>query len=168
MKLKFAFGRRKSTEELIDLRYIDGNVIALRDGAFLRRQGVNRYELIACGEGAEVDLNLSPDPLSVLRGRRPEQLAGIRFLDVSHAYFRGEAEAAGFLELAMASCPKLECLVHQFGLPGDGVQMANARAGLLAKGVDEKFLEKIRSEAMVHEQYLAFSMNFIQRLTGNF
>ena len=60
MKLKFAFGRRKSTEELIDLRYIDGNVIALRDGAFLRRQGVNRYELILCGESAEVDLNLGP------------------------------------------------------------------------------------------------------------
>jgi hemerythrin len=60
MKLKFAFGRRRSTEELIDLRYIDANVIALRDGAFLRRQGVNRYELIACGESAEVDLNLGP------------------------------------------------------------------------------------------------------------
>jgi hemerythrin len=60
MKLKFAYGRRKSTEELIDLRYIDANVIALRDGAFLRRQGVNRYELICAGESAEVDLNLSP------------------------------------------------------------------------------------------------------------
>jgi hemerythrin len=60
MKLKFAFGRRKSTEELIDLRYIDANVIALRDGAFLRRQGVNRYELIHGGESAEVDLNLGP------------------------------------------------------------------------------------------------------------
>ena len=60
IKLKFAFGRRQSTEELIDLRYIDANVIALRDGAFLRRQGVNRYELIACGEAAEVDLNLGP------------------------------------------------------------------------------------------------------------
>jgi len=60
MKLKFAFGRRKSTEELIDLRYIDANAIALRDGAFLRRQGVNRYELIHGGESAEVDLNLGP------------------------------------------------------------------------------------------------------------
>jgi hypothetical protein len=105
--------------------------------------------------------------LSVLRGLSPEQLAGIRVLDVSHAYFRGEAEAAGFLELAMASCPKLECLGHQFGLPGDGVQMANARAGLLAKGVDPGFLEKLRSEAMVHEQYLAFSRSFIHRLTVN-
>lgn len=114
-----------------------------------------------------LDLTLSPDPLSVLRGLRPEQLAGIRFLEVSHAFFRGEAEAAGFLELVMASCPKLECLMHQFGLPGDGVQMVNARAGLLAKGVDASFLEKIRSEAMVHEQYLAFSRSFTESLTGN-
>jgi hemerythrin len=60
MKLKFAFGRRRSSEEFLDLRCIDGNVIPLRDGAFLRRQGVNRYELICCGESAEVDLNLGP------------------------------------------------------------------------------------------------------------
>jgi hypothetical protein len=114
-----------------------------------------------------LDLSLSPDPLAVLRGLRPEQLARVKFLDVSHAYFRGEAEAGSFLELAMASCPALESLLHQFGLPGDGIQMANAMTSLLAKAPDAGFLGKITSESMTQEQNIAFSRGFIKRLTGS-
>jgi hemerythrin-like metal-binding domain len=60
IKLKFAFGAIKRTEELLDLRIIDGHAIALREGAFVRRIAQNRYEFICGGQSAEVDLNLPP------------------------------------------------------------------------------------------------------------
>jgi hemerythrin-like metal-binding protein len=60
MKLKFAFGAFRKTEEFLDLRIIDADAIELRNGAFVRRLGVNRYEFIHGGESAEVDLNLPP------------------------------------------------------------------------------------------------------------
>ncbi|HPE89436.1 MAG TPA: hemerythrin domain-containing protein [Spirochaetia bacterium] len=60
MKRKFSFGAFRSLDELLDVRVIDGPVVGLRDGAFLRRLGVNRYELICGGASVDVDLNLGP------------------------------------------------------------------------------------------------------------
>lgn len=149
------------------------DVIRKETGTFsYRMRSKTRSELLKYHETklrtdpSSLDLSLSPDPLGVLRGLRPEQLAGIRFLDVSHAFFRGEAEAGHFLELAMASCPELESLLHQFGLPGDGIQMAKAMAGLSAKDPGADFLMKITSVPMVEEQNIAFSRSFIKSLTG--
>jgi hemerythrin-like metal-binding protein len=60
MKLKFAFGAIRQTEELLDLKIIDGHALELRNGAFVRRIGINRYEFIFGGASTEVDLNLPP------------------------------------------------------------------------------------------------------------
>jgi len=60
IKLAFAFGRIKPTDELLDLRIIDKDAIELRNGAFLCRKGMNRYEFLFGGETVEVDLNLPP------------------------------------------------------------------------------------------------------------
>jgi hemerythrin-like metal-binding protein len=57
MKLWFAFGSIKKTEELLDLRVFDGHAIELRDGAFVRRIGQNRYEFLYAGQTASVDLD---------------------------------------------------------------------------------------------------------------
>jgi hemerythrin-like metal-binding protein len=58
MKLRFAFGSIKTTEELLDLRVIDCHAIELGGGAFVRRRGVNRYEFLYGGESLEVDLGV--------------------------------------------------------------------------------------------------------------
>ncbi|PKL08237.1 MAG: cyclic nucleotide-binding protein [Spirochaetae bacterium HGW-Spirochaetae-7] len=60
MKRKFAFGSFKRTDELLDLRILDGTIVELRGGVFLRRLGVNRYEFIHHGDAIQVDLNLRP------------------------------------------------------------------------------------------------------------
>jgi hemerythrin-like metal-binding protein len=57
MKLKFAFGSIRKTEDLLDLRIFDGHAIELRGGAFVRRIGVNRYEFLHDGRAVEVDLD---------------------------------------------------------------------------------------------------------------
>lgn len=63
IKRWFAFGRFKPSSEILELRELDGHVVELRRGVFLRRLGVNRYELIYKGETAQVDLNLGPGEL---------------------------------------------------------------------------------------------------------
>lgn len=63
VKRWFAFGRFKPSPEILELRELDGHVVELRRGVFLRRLGVNRYELIYKGETAQVDLNLGPGEL---------------------------------------------------------------------------------------------------------
>lgn len=57
MKLRFAFGSIKPSEQLLDLRVIDANAIELRGGAFLRRVAANRYEFLFGGQAIEVGLD---------------------------------------------------------------------------------------------------------------
>jgi hemerythrin-like metal-binding protein len=56
MKLRFAFGRIRPTEELLDLRVLDAHAVELRGGAFVRRLGPNRYSVIHGKDSVEVDL----------------------------------------------------------------------------------------------------------------
>lgn len=63
IKRWFAFGRFKPSSEILELRELDGQVVELRRGVFLRRQGVNRYEIIYKGESTQIDLNLGPGEL---------------------------------------------------------------------------------------------------------
>ncbi len=60
MKVKrwFAFGQFRQSDELLELKRIDGTILELRDGAFLRRLGVNRYEIIHGSQSVLVDLGL--------------------------------------------------------------------------------------------------------------
>jgi hemerythrin len=58
IKRWFAFDNIRRTEDLLDLRVVDAPAVELRDGAFVRRRGFNRYEFIYGGESVTVDLNL--------------------------------------------------------------------------------------------------------------
>ena len=58
MKLRFSFGSIRQTRDLLDLRAIDSDVMALGGDVFLHRNGINRYSFIRGGESVEVDLNV--------------------------------------------------------------------------------------------------------------
>ncbi|MGD9940934.1 MAG: bacteriohemerythrin [Clostridia bacterium] len=58
MKLGFAFGAIKRTEELLELKTVEKDAIELRSEVFLRRIGLNTYEFIFRGQTIEVDMNL--------------------------------------------------------------------------------------------------------------
>jgi hemerythrin len=60
LKLRFAFDNIRKTEDLIDMRIADRDAVELRNGVFVHRAGVNRYEFLYGGRKVEVDLNLSP------------------------------------------------------------------------------------------------------------
>ena len=58
MKLGFAFGSIKKTEELLELKIVEKDAVELRSEVFLRRIDLNRYEFIFRGQTIEVDMNL--------------------------------------------------------------------------------------------------------------
>ncbi len=58
MKLKFAFGNIRKTEELIDSIIVDQEAIEIRNGVFIRRTGFNQYQFQFKEKTVEVDLNL--------------------------------------------------------------------------------------------------------------
>ena len=59
IKRWFAFDNIRRTEDLLDLRIVDAPAVELRDRAFVRRRGFNRYEFIYKGSSVNVDLNLA-------------------------------------------------------------------------------------------------------------
>lgn len=59
-KLWFSFGSLRKSEELLDLRPIDGESVELAPGLLLIREGVNRFVFETQGERLAVDLNLAP------------------------------------------------------------------------------------------------------------
>lgn len=58
MKLGFAYGTIKQTEELLELKIVEKDAVELRNEVFLRRLGLNCYEFIFHGQTIEVDMNL--------------------------------------------------------------------------------------------------------------
>lgn len=58
VKRWFAFDDIRRTEDLLELRVVDGPAVELRAGAFVRRRGFNRYDFICGGRSLSVDLNL--------------------------------------------------------------------------------------------------------------
>lgn len=61
IKMQFAFGNIRKTEELLDLRVVDKDRVELRNGVFVTRHGVNQYEFSFRGETLSVDLNLQTE-----------------------------------------------------------------------------------------------------------
>lgn len=60
MKLYFAFGKVRPTEELLELKVFDNDAVTLAPGVFLHRKAQNVYEFLHAGQCEEVDLNLRP------------------------------------------------------------------------------------------------------------
>ena len=82
MKLNFAFGSIRKTEELLDLRVFDGHAIELRGGAFVRRTGPNRYEFLHGKRAVEVDL--APGPARELPYTLPRRTISRGHFSVVH------------------------------------------------------------------------------------
>lgn len=58
MKLKFAFGEIKKTEEFVDSKIIDDGKIEIQNGVYIERKSVNVFEISYKEESIVVDLNL--------------------------------------------------------------------------------------------------------------
>ncbi|MGV7219885.1 MAG: cyclic nucleotide-binding domain-containing protein [Nitrospinales bacterium] len=58
MKLKFAFGNIRKSEELLDSLIVDQKAKEIRNGVFIKRTGFNRYQFQYKESSVEVDLNL--------------------------------------------------------------------------------------------------------------
>lgn len=58
MKLGFAFGRIRPSEELVQPVYVEREAVELRHGVLVRRLRTNVFEISFEGESVEVDLNL--------------------------------------------------------------------------------------------------------------
>ena len=61
IKMKFAFGKIRQTEELLDACIVDTESVEIRNGVFVRRVGFNRYTFEYKGKSATVDLNLGAE-----------------------------------------------------------------------------------------------------------
>jgi hemerythrin len=60
MKLAFAFGRIRPSEELVQAVYVERERVEIRNGVFVRRLRTNVFEISYGAERVEIDLNLAP------------------------------------------------------------------------------------------------------------
>lgn len=63
LKLKFAFGAIRPTEDFLDWRLLEDEGVEIAPDVWLRRVAPNRFEFAFEDEKATVDLNLGPDEL---------------------------------------------------------------------------------------------------------
>lgn len=61
LKLRFAFGKIRATDDLLDYRIVGQEPVELVNGVFVHRLGLNRFEFRYRGGSTVVDLNLEPD-----------------------------------------------------------------------------------------------------------
>ncbi len=61
IKLNFAFGKISSANELLDNRFLGSKPVELRNSVFVKRLGLNKYEISYKDEKVQVDLNLQPN-----------------------------------------------------------------------------------------------------------
>lgn len=80
LKLKFAFGNIRRTDELLDSLVVDKKFTEIRNGVKIRRRELNVYEFQYKGESVVVDLNLKPEE----RYEAPYELG---FHEVNREYF---------------------------------------------------------------------------------
>ncbi len=60
MKLRFAFGEIRATEDLLDKRIVGNQPVEIKNGVTLRRQQLNLFEFQYKNSSVEVNLNLEP------------------------------------------------------------------------------------------------------------
>ncbi|MFH2130018.1 MAG: bacteriohemerythrin [bacterium] len=80
MKLKFAFGKIKSSEELLDTHILQNSPLEIKKGVMVERLRLNVFKFRYQKETVEVDLNLQP-------GENYEVAFPLGFHKISRAYF---------------------------------------------------------------------------------
>ncbi|UCH10619.1 MAG: cyclic nucleotide-binding domain-containing protein, partial [Fidelibacterota bacterium] len=63
LKMKFAFGKLKATEELLESRIVGDDPLEIKNGVSIRRIGLNVFQFEYQNETTTVDLNLPADTL---------------------------------------------------------------------------------------------------------
>ncbi len=100
IKLRFAFGSIHPTAELLELKQIDNDAIALGGDVFLHREGINRYSFIRKGVSLSVDLNTKKG----VERQAPYQLERVRIVpDEFSVIHTGESDGWDPLHPCMAS-----------------------------------------------------------------
>lgn len=124
IKRWFAFDNIRRTEDLMDLRVVDGPAVELRGGAFVRRRGFNQYEFIHGGSSVSVDLNLG-------EGEEYQPTYSLGFHRLHREYFSvvhiGEGDGWDVSRPCMAS---LLCFQGRVYLIDAGPHIAHSLAAL--------------------------------------
>lgn len=63
VKLRFAFGKLKPSDELVDQLVVADEPVEIKEGAMIRRKDINIFEISYEGESVTIDLNLRPKEL---------------------------------------------------------------------------------------------------------
>lgn len=61
MKLRFAFGKIRYTDELLETRIVEDKPVEIRNGVFIHNLSPNEYEFQYEGESVAVNMNLAPN-----------------------------------------------------------------------------------------------------------
>ncbi len=80
IKLKFAFGKIKKSDELLDYKIVTRDNVEIRDGAFIKRLDSNVFEISYEDEKVLIDLNLKKD-----QSYKPPYTLG--YYDIKRGYF---------------------------------------------------------------------------------
>ncbi len=131
IKRWFAFDNIRRTEDLLDLRIVDSPAVELRDGAFVRRRGFNRYEFIHDGSSVTVDLNLSAAEEYSSTYQLEQKELGRRHFSVIHV---GEGDGWDLARPCMGSILCFQGRVYLVDA-GPGIQYSLAALGISANEV---------------------------------
>ncbi|MCC6473295.1 MAG: cyclic nucleotide-binding domain-containing protein [Burkholderiales bacterium] len=85
MKLAFAFGRIRPTEELIEAVHLEDRPLALRPDVSVRRLRSNVFEFSSGAERVEVDLNLAPGEIYECPYKLDNHLLDRDYLSIVHS-----------------------------------------------------------------------------------
>lgn len=100
IKLKFAFGVLKETNELIDAIVVEDSQVEIRNGVLIKRLALNCFEISFEDQKAEVDLNLLPS-------EEYESPYALNYHKIERAYFSvihsGEGDGWDISQPCMAS-----------------------------------------------------------------
>jgi len=61
IKLKFAFGKMRDTNEFIETKIVEDDPVEIRNGVYIKRLALNHFEISYQDEKVEVDLNLASE-----------------------------------------------------------------------------------------------------------
>ncbi|NKB24909.1 MAG: MBL fold metallo-hydrolase [Kiritimatiellae bacterium] len=100
IKLKFAFGTIRSSEDLLDTRILKEDPVEILNGAFIQRKGINNYELEYKGERVSIDLGLKPEDQYEIPYRLDHHRIKREYFSIVHS---GEGDGWDITQPCMAS-----------------------------------------------------------------
>jgi hemerythrin len=145
IKVHFAFGRIRPTEELLDMRVIGPQSTEIAPGVTVRRRGVNRFQIRHGGKSVDLDLNLdSGEEYGPSYSLKPTRIKREQFSVIN----LGEGDGWNVDKPCMGS---IVCFQGKLYLIDAGPDI---RASLVALGVNVNDLEGI-FQTHVHDDHFA-------------